>query len=370
MSQIAAHPARDAEFLSRLHDGELNAAERAQFESHRAHCAECRNAAFDFEAALSLYRASRPRPAAPDLSARILHKLQRSHRRRPAFGASFGIDLRWAGAFAAAVIAAIIGFSIVARQEAVRKMAARTEAIPVTMEADTRNKEEAPKPSSEAAAKPAPAHGYVRRESALAKDAARDNEKTGQPKAAGRMQAPAAPANAAPIAPAPSAAERKEAAARDKTAALAPEPQAADRLDLSRNVAGTSQPSQPNGRVLYDRAGGDGANLTDSDFGALNAVHLTITAADGGSTPELLAGQKLDLPASERGREYSVSVDPQGRVSDVRRVVTVRQKAARAPSSADEKQVEAAQTVKAPQALWDLRFHPADRPRLVLVKVE
>ena len=368
MSQIAAHPARDAEFLSRLHDGELNAAERAQFESHRAHCAECRNAAFDFEAALSLYRASRPKPAAPDLSARILHKLQQSHRRRPAFGSSFGIDLRWAGAFAAAVIAAIIGFSVVARQEAVRKMAARTEVIPVTMEGNLRKKEEAPKLSSGAPAKPAPANGSLPRESAFAKDAARDNEETGQPKLAGRMQAPAAPANV--VAPAPPAAERKEAAARDKTAALAPEPQIADRLDLSRNAAGTSSQPQQNGGALFDRAGGDGANFTDADFGASLPVHITITAADGGSTPELLADQKIDLPASERGREYSVSVDPQGRVSDVRRVVTVRQKVARAPSSVDEKQPEAAQTVKPPQALWDLRFHPADRPRLVLVKVE
>jgi hypothetical protein len=367
MSQIAAHPARDAEFLSRLHDGELNAAERAQFESHRAHCAECRSAAFDFESALSLYRASRPRPAAPDLSARILHKLQQSHRRRPAFGSSFGIDLRWAGAFAAAVIAAIIGFSIVARQEAVRKMAAPAEAIPVTMEGSIRKMEEAPKPSSEAPAKPSPSHGYFRRESALAKDTARDNEETGQPKAAARMQAPAAPANAAS---APPAAERKELAARDKTAALAPEPQTTDRLDVARNAAGTSQQSQQSGGVLLDRSGGEGGTGYLIDGVDAQAVHITIAAADGGSTPELLADQKIDLPASERGREYSLSVDPQGRVSDVRRAGVVRQKAARAPSSADEKQPAAAQAVKPPQALWDLRFHPADRPRLVLVKVE
>src|SRR5215471_9393212 len=107
MSQIAPHPARDAEFLSRLHDGELNAAERAQFESHRAHCAECRNAAFDFEAALSLYRSSRPRPASPDLSSRILRKLQQSNRRSAPLGGSVALNLRWAGAFAAAIIAAI-----------------------------------------------------------------------------------------------------------------------------------------------------------------------------------------------------------------------------------------------------------------------
>ena len=147
---------------------------------------------------------------------------------------------------------------------------------------------------------------------------------------------------------------------------------ASGKIDLSRNAAGTSPQSQQSGGLLYDRAGGDGANFTDADFGVSLPVHITITAADGGTTPELLADQKIDLPASERGREYSIAVDPQGRVTDVRRVQvqTYGQKAARAPSSADEKQPAAAQAVKPPQAIWDLRFHPAARPRLVLVKVE
>jgi len=363
MSQIATHPARDAEFLSRLHDGELNAAERAQFESHRAHCAECRNAAFDFEAALSLYRASRPKPPAPDLSARILRKLQQSNRRRPPFGVSFGIDLRWAGAFAAAVIAAIIGFSIVARQEAARKMAARIEPIPVTMQQAPRSNE-APKPSAEAPAKPAADYGHARRESALAKDAARDKEEAGAPQPE-RRQAPSAPANSASFPPA--APERKEAAARDKTAALAPESQVVDGVNMtdmapSIVVRKSAEPSGGEGRA--------GAGFLEDRLDT-DAVRITITAADGGNTPELLGDQKIDLPASERGREYSLSIDPQGRVSDVRPVEKVRRKAARAPSSADEKQqVAAAQAVKLPQTLWDLRFHPADRPRLVLVKVE
>ena len=48
-----SHPGRSVEFLSRLHDGELDAAERARFESHRSHCAECRRAALEFEDALA-----------------------------------------------------------------------------------------------------------------------------------------------------------------------------------------------------------------------------------------------------------------------------------------------------------------------------
>ncbi|HEY6049723.1 MAG TPA: zf-HC2 domain-containing protein, partial [Thermoanaerobaculia bacterium] len=118
------HPSRNAEFLSRLHDGELSPSERAHFEAHRAHCAECRRAASEFESALSLYRSSRPAPASPDLAGRILRTLQASTPRRR-FGPSFGIDVRWAGAFAAAVVAAIIGSTIVGRHEA-RESLART----------------------------------------------------------------------------------------------------------------------------------------------------------------------------------------------------------------------------------------------------
>ena len=84
------HPARSLEFLSRLHDGELSAAERAHFESHRAHCAECRKAAADFEATLALYRTDGTSPAPSDLSSRILRRLQAANRAPPAFGVSSG----------------------------------------------------------------------------------------------------------------------------------------------------------------------------------------------------------------------------------------------------------------------------------------
>lgn len=141
------HPARSPEFLSRLHDQDLSPAERAHFESHRAHCAECRTAAAEFEAALALFRSTGPRPAAPDLSARILRKLQQSQmtsRRRLHFGPSFGIDLRWAGAFAAAVIAVIVGSSVVVRNEARQSVLLKA---PPSLE-ESAKKEDAPAPAA------------------------------------------------------------------------------------------------------------------------------------------------------------------------------------------------------------------------------
>jgi hypothetical protein len=364
MSHFAPHPARDAEFLSRLHDGELNAAERAQFESHRAHCVECRNAAFEFESALSLYRSSRPRPPAPDLSARILRRLQESQRRRPPLGASFGIDLRWAGAFAAALIAAIVGFSIVARQETSRKLAARDAAIPVTMEQRVAENQ-APKAAAEAPASAVESGAGARRESALAKDVKGEARADTLPSSAPPERAQS---NAVPV---PPSIERKELAARDKSsvdARGASAAAAADRLDI---VPQAAAPGRAAGFVA-ERQGGEGvAGSQEFDAASVLPLRFTITAIDGGSRPELLGDEKLDLPAGERGREYSLSVDAQGRVSDVRPVENRRLKIAKpqAPSNSAAK-LEPSTQVKPPRALWDLRFRPGDRPRLLRVKIE
>src|SRR5262249_40224280 len=142
----ATHPARSHEFLSRLHDGELSAAEKAHFESHRAHCDECRKAAADFEQTLAYFRTTGTSPAASDLSARILRRLQKGNRRRPAFGVVFGIDLRWAGAFTAALVAVILGASLVERQRAARSIPisfAAPPPAPANATAEARAKKEA-----------------------------------------------------------------------------------------------------------------------------------------------------------------------------------------------------------------------------------
>ncbi|MGH9365897.1 MAG: hypothetical protein ACRD1B_11640 [Thermoanaerobaculia bacterium] len=112
------HPARSQAFLSRLHDGELSPAERAHFEVHRAHCGQCRAAAADFERALSLFRSARSSPPPADLANRVLRKVQAfgSSRRTP-FGSLFSIDLRWAGAFAAALLVLLVATPIILREQ-------------------------------------------------------------------------------------------------------------------------------------------------------------------------------------------------------------------------------------------------------------
>src|SRR5262249_42713653 len=127
-------PARSADFLSRLHDGELTAAERAHFESHRAHCAECRRAAAEFEAALSLFRVSRTSAPPEDLSARILRRLQASTPPRRRFGIVHGINLKWAAGFAVALIASFVGLSVILERESARKALLRETPIPILLQ--------------------------------------------------------------------------------------------------------------------------------------------------------------------------------------------------------------------------------------------
>src|SRR6266511_163321 len=141
MKNNNAHPARSADFLSRLHDGELTAAERAHFESHRAHCAGCRGAALEFEAALSLFRASTSSAPPTDLSARILRRLQAASPRRPPFGVVFGINLKWASAFAVAILATIVGSLVMIQRESARMATARDAPIPVLLQKGQRQAE-------------------------------------------------------------------------------------------------------------------------------------------------------------------------------------------------------------------------------------
>src|SRR5438552_1569466 len=176
MKNDSTHPARSADFLSRLHDGELTAAERAHFESHRAHCVDCRAAASEFETALSLFRASTTSPPSADLAARILRGLESTTRRRPPFGVVFGINLKWAAAFSTALIAVIIGSSVVLQRDRIQSAAMRETPIPVVLQPQA-----APPPA------PAPPEEAARRERPPAARA---------PGADVRKAAPPAPASA------------------------------------------------------------------------------------------------------------------------------------------------------------------------------
>ncbi|HSS45365.1 MAG TPA: hypothetical protein VLO07_08495 [Thermoanaerobaculia bacterium] len=319
----------------------MTAAERAHFESHRAHCAECRHAAADFEAALSLYRSSGFAPAAPDLSARILRKLQASSPRRRPFGVFFGIDLKWAGAFAAALIAVIIGFSVVLRREVPLAGAPRDTAIRVVLE----EKKAPENPLRQGT--PAAARADSFRASAPAAAKKEPAGASAEPPTLARDVRPAAPSSNAV----------KEKHLQASRAAARPEaPSSAEVPVLKAAVV-----ALPGG----GRAGGEGAVAGSTVPRETPPPRLVILPADTeGSVPELLPVASLEPLAPERGREFLLIVGTQGRVLDVRTADSRRLLHTRGKTYIPTPPSPALQT------LLDLRFAPADRPRRLLVRVE
>lgn len=247
------HPARSPEFLSRLYDGELAASDREAFDAHRAACAECRTAAETFAASLAAFRASPTAPPAADLSARILRKIRAQSPSRRPFGVMFGIDVRWAGVFVAALVVVLLSAPLLLRRA--EPTAAPSNAIPA------RIVDSAPGPPTAAPAAPP-----------VAESAPPVRVAAGAPGELKEERAPAKLAEAAPV-QAPAAASAKDAAAT----LAAPAPAAAN--------------------------------------AAPEAPRLTVRPLDGeGPAPEILGRPAAATLAALSGRELVVSVAADGTV--------------------------------------------------------
>lgn len=306
------HPARLVDFLSRLHDGELDAAERARFEAHRAHCAECRRAVVEFEDAISLFRATRSSPPRSDLAGRILRKVQSTNRPRTPFPRRFQIDLGWAALMLTALFAVLIMTPIL-----VRKNPAATSPAPPTPGPRPPIIVQLPR-SNSAVPRQAP-ETKRRAEDRLtdARNAAPHRSREEAP-ATGAVAAPpkAEPGAGQPLAQSESAEARKSAAGN---AAAAPEA----------------------------LAGGGETDASTRLESATAPLRLSVREADGfGAPPAVRTVPRMALPPSVRGREYFVLVDPQGIVQGV---------------TADR---------EVSGALSRIRFEAGPRARRLLVRVE
>jgi len=339
------HPGRSLEFLSRLHDGELSAGERAHFESHRAHCAECRRAAAEFEGALSLFRASPTSPAPPDLAGRILRRLQAATPRRRPFGVFYGIDLRWAGAFAAALVAMIIGSAVVMRQSPVRVVTSPTP-IPVRLETNRaeRDQDDAPKQSA-----PAP---KSRPASPGAAVASQEKSKVEPP-------APAPSTDSASAVTVTGETPQLEAAQPPAEAA----PSAGEKEDREK-LAALRKREDPSGRTARDEPSGGGRSAAApvAEIAAAVAVapplRFVVTALDGEGSPPAKTSEPA-LSAEHRGREFILEIGADGRVIDVKLP----------PDQRRDPQRQNAAASQVPEALRDLRFAAGDRPRRLLLSL-
>jgi hypothetical protein len=354
----AAHPARSLDFLSRLHDGELTPSERAHFESHRSHCDECRRAAAEFEATLDYYRTAGTTAPRPDLAARILRRLETSSPRRRPFGVFFGIDLKWAGVFTAALIVTLLGYSLVDRERERKQIRVTFPAAPASPKLA-----EAPPSAPTAPASREPASRAdrklqeARKESLLAKDeAAPAPAATAAPKANGspllrsaavsadlQMEAKSSPTPpSSNVAQAPVAAQRAARPAAKATSAGGADGASADKSHRARAEAD------------LETASSAGAAAS-----AAPAIRLVVAELDGrGAAPRALNASEIDLKPEDRGR-YLVVIGANGIPIEIRREEPARERDA--VVSAEPSVLE---------VLRKLRFPAGDRPRRLLVTVE
>jgi hypothetical protein len=372
MIETLSHPAQSTEFLSRLHDGELSPPEAAAFDAHRRECEECRTAAAEFEAALQAYRAAPVSPHASDLSARILRKIRATSPARRPFGVTFGIDLRWAGVLAAALLVVIIGAPVFSR---------KPPSLP-------------PAPPSETAAsrESAPIPAYV-----LDEEPERSPEKKEDVRPSRGVQSSArAPRSEAPGAP-PAAASREHAegfasarpdkqntvaqSRRDETAPMnaaevsqeAVPPPALDAAAPS--VGAKSSASKEAASSLADRrqsaAAPQGGEAGAGAEGQVVAVKLLIHPADGeGAPPDLARTPTDERLAGLRGRTFLLLVEGSGRIRSIEERTASLNKLEKDKARASDDLAGARARAAEESALREIVFQPSDRTRRLLVTVQ
>jgi hypothetical protein len=333
------HPGRSTELLSRLHDGEITDAERRAFDEHCAACPACRAAAEDYERTLSLYREAPLAPTPSDLSARILRKVRAQSPSRRPLHAAFGIDLRWAGALLAALLVILVSAPLLLRREippsgpapsssiSARLLENASPAAEAPGAPTTQRRDDAREPSRLAGrAQPAPA-----------------------PVAKARPPLPEAeaPRPAAPPAQARARTEANEPLSKDEAAAMPPRP---------REIG--------SGLAAHKNASADSAEAKVQAAEETAAVRLVVRPleGEGGVLPEILARPPDERLRPFRGREFLLTVDPTGAVSEVSPAPGERDSALRqlgpqsAPAAAD--------------AFRELRFEAGGRTLRLLVRVD
>ncbi len=364
MISTEIHPAESAEFLSRLHDGDLEPAEAAAFESHRAECADCRASVAAFERALSAYREAPVPPVASDLSARILRKIRATTPSRRPFGVTFGIDVRWAGVLAAALLVLIIGAPVFSRHPFARTPAAppRPAApVPEAISAYVVDAAEAPRAADEVAPAAPPA-AELRAPPKVAPAAPARPPRVAESRREESRQEPGF------AAPPPAAAPREDAAAARPDAAGNVAPAGPEADSDSRAAGRLAKENAPSLRARRPSASAEPPGVEAGQAGALEArleVRLAIRAIDGeGTAPGVLRTPPDDRLAPLRGREFVLLVETGGRVRSVEerpeRKAKDEASAAPAPSSTED-----------PGAvLRELVFQPGDRSRRLTVLVQ
>jgi hypothetical protein len=364
------HPARDQSFLSRLHDGDLAPSERAHFETHRAHCNECRRLAAEYEHALSMFRTARSAPAPADMASRVLRKVQAAGRPRTAPPSFFSVDWRWASGFAVALLVLLVAAPALLRQQnrasettapipvALEQRAPRSDAAPnVPSVQNERAPKDAEEPKLKADVRSAPADQSSPASRAPQVLRAAPQSAGAQVQAQAQAQAPAREAAAKDP-------DRQRNVAQNQAAAFSERP--------GDKVAASPAPAAPSAAVAG--ALRDEEERTEKTLD--QASRLIVQEADGlGSAPRLLSGADQPALAQLRGHSFVVLVDPSGSVSDVSDVSeAVKQESTsdlkRRQAAVSKEKDAAALSAAASEPLKRLQFARSDRARRVLLRVQ
>ena len=376
MIETLSHPAQSAEFLSRRHDGELTPAEAASFEAHRGECPECDAAVADFERALAAYRSAPVSPHATDLSARILRKIRAASPSRRPFGVMFGIDLRWAGALAAALLVVIIGAPVFSSRKMKPSVPSAPPPAPASapISAYVLDAEEARPAEKLAEAAPGPESPGARRKQAApakpADDAARsaDLDRRESPPEGETRRDELAAANADKPDQVAAVQESSPAATSEATAPFAASPPS-----QAPPAAAKEPPPSLAARRRSASAplGGEAGAGTEGSASAIE-VRLVIQPADGGGeVPELVSTPTDDRLAALRGRNYLLVLEPGGRVVAVEEQIAGRKLSKDAKEKAEEADAGRAARMRslAESLMREIVFQPADRSRRLVVAV-
>ncbi len=244
----------------------------------------------------------------------------RSLPRAVRFGVTFGIDIRWAGVFVAALLVVLLSAPLLLRRQ---PLAPATKTAPI------------------------PAHLYE--ETPAEPNAPED-------KPAERRLERAAPPRAAPAPAAPPAAAKDEAAANIASAAppaAAARPEAP--ADEEKRRVGLAPPSRQKvaaPRMAVEPPGGEAGAGTAVDLAA-PAPRMFVLAADGeGTPPAVVTGLDASRLTVLRGREFVLLVEADGRVRSVA-----------VPGGSELPGSEA-------DVLRAILFAPGNRPRRLSVRIE
>jgi hypothetical protein len=380
---VATHPAASLETLSRRHDGELSPAERAAFEAHLAECEECREATAAFERSLAAFRTAPEAPVPPDLPARILRKIRAQSPSRRPFGVMFGIDIRWAGVFLAALLVAIIAPVFLSSRRELSRTAAAPAPAPLTAYVvDAEAEAGAHEQTRDAQQKPSRQLQAGEKGHEVDAGSAASNGIAGAPGSKTKAQKDeAAPAEGRP-ADQLAGGRLDQSAAAPKAPASAPAPEEKERSgEDARNVAVAPMAAAPRrsaARATPDRSGGEAGSFAREEAQAPE-VRVDVRALDSeGAAPDVAQTPPADRLEPLRGREFVLvvgadgvvrSVEPAGQENE-RRKLLKDLPAATQPSAAAEADKKA-EPVDADDgsALRQLRFQATGKARRVLVRI-